>query len=118
MRHRVKGRGLARSSGERRSLFRNQLVSLLMHESIRTTEAKARELQPIAEKVIALGREDTELNRTRAASLLVNTLIVRKLFEDIGPRYTDRQGGYTRIYKLHHRPGDGSLVCQIELVEA
>ncbi len=118
MRHRVKGRGLGRSSGERRALFRNQLVSLLQHESIRTTEAKARELQPMAEKVIALGREDTEQNRARAASILVNSLMVRKLFEDIGPRYTDRTGGYTRIYKLGRRPGDGSLVCQLELVES
>ena len=118
MRHRVKGRSLARSSGERRSLFRNQLNSLLMHEAIRTTEAKARELQPMADKVIALGREDSDLNRTRAASILANSLMVRKLFEDIGPRYIDRQGGYTRIYKIGHRPGDGSIVCQIELVEA
>lgn len=117
MRHRVKGRGLARSSGERRSLFRNQLVSLLLHERIRTTEAKARELQPLADKVIALGREDNEQNRTRAASILANSLMVRKLFEDLGPRYTDRVGGYTRIYKLGRRPGDGSLVCQLELVE-
>jgi large subunit ribosomal protein L17 len=117
MRHRVKGRGLARSSGERRALFRNQLVSLLMHERIRTTEAKARELQPMAEHVIALGREDTEQNRTTATSILANSLMVRKLFEDIGPRYVERYGGYTRIYKLHTRPGDGALVCQLELVE-
>jgi large subunit ribosomal protein L17 len=118
MRHRVKGRGLARSSGERRSLFRNQLVSLLMHEAIRTTEAKARELQPMADRVIALGRDDNELNRARAASILASSIMVRKLFEDIGPRYIDRQGGYTRLYKLGRRPGDGSVVCQIELVEA
>jgi large subunit ribosomal protein L17 len=88
-----------------------------MHERIRTTEAKARELQPMAEKVIALGREDTEHNRSRAHSILANSLMVRKLFEDIGPRYVDRHGGYTRLYKLHYRPGDGSLVCQLELVE-
>ena len=118
MRHRVKGRSLARSSGERRSLFRNQLNSLLMHEAIRTTEAKARELQPLADKVIALGRDDNDFNRYRAASILANSLMVRKLFEEIGPRYIDRQGGYTRIYKLGHRPGDGAIVCQIELVEA
>jgi large subunit ribosomal protein L17 len=117
MRHRVRGRGLARSSGERQALFRNQLVSLLMHERIRTTAAKARELQPMADKVIALGREDTEHNRSRAHSILANSLMVRKLFEDIGPRYVDRHGGYTRLYKLHYRPGDGSLVCQLELVE-
>ena len=118
MRHRIKGRGLARSSGERRALFRNQLVSLLMHERIRTTEAKARELQPMAEKVVALGREDTPQNRAVAASMLANSLMVRKLFEDIGPRYVDRNGGYTRLYKLGRRPGDAALVCQLELVEA
>ena len=118
MRHKMKGRALSRSSGERRALFRNQLVSLLMHERIRTTEAKARELQSLAEKVVALGREDTEQNRTRAASILANTLMVRKLFEDIGPRYVDRSGGYTRIYKLGQRPGDAAHVCRLELVEA
>jgi large subunit ribosomal protein L17 len=90
----------------------------MMHESIRTTSAKARELQPLADRVVALGREDNELNRARAASILANSLMVRKLFEEIGPRYVDRQGGYTRIYKLGPRPGDGALVCQIELVEA
>jgi large subunit ribosomal protein L17 len=118
MRHRVKGRSLARSSGERRSLFRNQLVSLLMHEAINTTEAKARELQPIAEKLVALGRDDTDQNRATAASMLANSLMVRKLFEEIGPRYTDREGGYTRIYKLGRRQGDAALVCKIELVES
>jgi len=92
-------------------------VSLMMHERIRTTEAKARELQPMAEGLIALGREDTYQNRTRATSILSNSLMVRKLFEEIGPRYADRNGGYTRIYKLGRRPGDGSLVCQLELVE-
>ena len=118
MRHRVKGRGLGRNTGERRALFRNQLVSLLMHERIRTTESKARELQPMADNIIALGREDTEQNRARAASILANSLMVRKLFEDIGPRFSDRTGGYTRIYKLGRRPGDAALVCQLELVES
>ena len=108
---------MGRSSGERRALFRNQLVSLLMHERIRTTEAKARELQPMADKVLALGREDTPHNRAKAHSILANSLMVRKLFEDIGPRYVDRHGGYTRMYKLHQRQGDGALVCQLELVE-
>lgn len=117
MRHRVKGRGLHRTSGERRALFRNQLVSLMLHESIRTTEAKARELQPLAEKMVALGRVDSEHNRALAHSMLVNSLMVRKLFEEVGPRYVDRNGGYTRLYKLHNRPGDGTLVCQLELVE-
>jgi len=117
MRHKMKGRTLSRSSGERRSLFRNQLVSLMMHERIRTTEAKARELQPLADRVLALGREDTEHNRQLAHSTLANSLMVRKLFEEIGPRYVDRQGGYTRLYKLGRRPGDGALVCQLELVE-
>ena len=118
MRHRMKGRTLSRSSGERRSLFRNQLVSLLMHEAIRTTEAKARELQPLAEQILAIGRVDDEFSRARAASILANSLMERKLFEEIGPRYIDRSGGYTRLYKIGRRPGDGSLVCQLELVEA
>lgn len=117
MRHRISGRGLARSSGERQSLFRNQLNSLLLHERIRTTEAKARELQPMADKVVALGREDTPQNRNTAGNILANPMMVRKLFEDIGPRYVERFGGYTRIYKLHQRPGDGAQVCQLELVE-
>src|SRR5947208_13621996 len=112
MRHRISGRGLASSSGERRSLFRNQLVSLLMHERIRTTEAKAREIQPMAEHLIALGREDTERHRTTAASILANSRMVRKLFEDNGPRHVDRQGGYTRIYKIGRRPGRAALACQ------
>jgi len=90
---------------------------LLLHERIRTTEAKARELQPMADAVVALAREDTPQNRNRAGNILANPLMVRKLFEDIGPRYVERHGGYTRIYKLHQRPGDGSLVCQLELVE-
>lgn len=117
MRHRVKSRSLGRSSGERRSLFRNQLNSLLLHERIRTTQAKARELQPMADHVLSLGRTDTEQNRMTVSSILANSLMVRKLFEDIGPRYVDRHGGYTRIYKLHQRPGDGAQVCQLELVE-
>jgi len=117
MKHRITGRGLGRNSGERRSLFRNQLVSLLMHERIRTTEAKVRELQPMAEHLIALGREDTVRHRMTASSILANSLMVRKLFEDIGPRYVDREGGYTRIYKLGRRPGDSAPVCQLELVE-
>jgi large subunit ribosomal protein L17 len=117
MKHRIRGRGLGRNSGERRALFRNQLVSLLMHERIRTTQSKARELQPMAEQLIALGREDTPQHRTTATSILSNSLMVRKLFEDIGPRYVDRHGGYTRIYKLGRRPGDAALVCQLELVE-
>ncbi|MDQ6694398.1 MAG: 50S ribosomal protein L17 [Chloroflexota bacterium] len=117
MRHRLRGRSLGRSSGERKALFRNQLISLLMHERIRTTSAKARELQPIAEKVLALGRVDNAQNRAVAATMLANTLMVRKLFEEIGPRYVERNGGYTRLYKLGRRPGDASLVCQLELVE-
>jgi large subunit ribosomal protein L17 len=117
MRHRVKSRSLGRSSGERQSLFRNQLLSLILHERIRTTEAKARELQPMADHLLNLGRTDTEQNRRNATSILVNATLVRKLFEDIGPRYADRFGGYTRIYKLGQRPGDRAHICQLELVE-
>src|SRR5436190_23982267 len=106
MRHRVSGRGLGRTSGERRSLFRNQLVSLLMHERIRTTEAKARELQAMADKVIALGRADTEQNRSRAASLLANSPLARKPLEHIRPRYPDRTAAYSPHSHHSHRQSD------------
>jgi large subunit ribosomal protein L17 len=71
----------------------------------------------MAEKVVALGRSDTPQNRNTAGKMLANPIMVRKLFEDIGPRYVERFGGYTRLYKLGQRPGDGAHVCQLELVE-
>lgn len=117
MRHRVTGRHLGRSTGERLSLYRNLVISLLQHEKMRTTEAKAKEIKSQVEKLISLGKEDTPVNRLHAKSVVGNELLVRKLFEELGPRYATRAGGYTRIFKIAPRKGDGALVVQIELVE-
>ena len=116
-RHRIGGRQLGRNSGQRRALYRNLLVSLVTHERIRTTEAKAKEIQPMIEKLITIGRTDTPHNRNHALSILANETAVQRLFEEVGPRFVTRPGGYTRIFKINMRPGDGALVCQIEMVE-
>jgi large subunit ribosomal protein L17 len=116
-RHRIGGRQLGRNSGQRRALYRNLLVSLVTHERIRTTEAKAKEIQPMIEKLITIGRTDTPHNRNNALSILANETAVQRLFEEVGPRFVTRPGGYTRIFKINMRPGDGAVVCQIEMVE-
>jgi large subunit ribosomal protein L17 len=116
-RHRIGGRQLGRNSGQRRALYRNLLVSLVTHERIRTTEAKAKEIQPMIEKLITIGRTDTPHNRNNARSILANETAVARLFEEVGPRFVTRPGGYTRIFKINMRPGDGAVVCQIEMVE-
>ncbi len=125
MRHRVAGRHLGRSTGERRALYRNLVTDLLRHERIETTEAKAREIRPQAERLITLakrgladGRPERILHARRlAAARLNDPLIARKLFEVLAPRYQARPGGYTRIVKLHRRLGDGAKMAIIELVE-
>jgi large subunit ribosomal protein L17 len=118
MRHRIGGRQLGRNSGQRRALYRSQLISLFTHGRIRTTEAKAKELRPMAEHVITIARKgDNTATRSHAMSILANQAVVDRLFEDIGPHFVDRPGGYTRIFKLGVRPGDGATVCQIELID-
>jgi large subunit ribosomal protein L17 len=116
-RHRIGGRQLNRNSGQRRALYRSLLNALLTHDRIRTTEAKAKEIQPMVEKLITIGRTDTPHNRTLALSYLANQDTVARLFEEVGPRFVGRPGGYTRIFKIGVRPGDGATVCQIETVE-
>jgi len=116
MRHAVAGRGFDRTSGERRALFRNLMVSLIAHERIRTTEAKAKEIQALIEHVVHVSREDNVHNRRLVTSRLANSAAVQKLFTVIGPRYTDRSGGYTRILKLGKRLGDGADMALIEFL--
>ena len=116
MRHGVAGRKFHRATGERIALYRNLLVSLIAHEQVRTTEAKCKEIQGMIEPLIRLAAEDNPHNRSIATSKIANSAAVQKLFTVIGPRYTERQGGYTRIYKLGTRLGDGADMGLIQLL--
>jgi len=117
VRHRLAGRALGRSSSHRQALIRNQITDLLRHERIVTTEAKAKTLRPAAEKVITLGKRGTLHARRQAAATLTDRRVVRRLFNDIAPRFATRRGGYTRIVKLGPRKGDGARMALIELVD-
>ena len=116
MRHRVAGRKLSRHTQHRELMFRNMLVSLLQHERIKTTLAKGKELRSWADKMISLGKKGTLHARRRAFSLLRDKGIVKKLFDEIAPKLKDRQGGYTRVYKLGWRQGDAAPLSLVELV--
>lgn len=115
MRHQKAGRKLGRDSSHRISMLRNMVTSFLGDERIETTDAKAKEVQKLAEKMITLGKRGSLPARRNALSVIKDRKIVSKLFEDIAPRFQDRQGGYTRIFKARHRPGDGALLSVMEL---
>ena len=116
MRHRSKGRQLSRTSTHRRALLNNMATSLFEHGRVVTTEAKAKELRPFAEKLITLARRG-DLHAMRLVERNIKSRAVReRLFKVIGPRFAARPGGYTRILKLGHRPGDGADVARIELL--
>ena len=116
MRHRVAGRKLSRHTQHRELMFRNMLVSLLQHERIRTTLAKGKELRSWADKVITLGKKGTLHARRQVFALLRDEGIVKKLFDVIAPKLKDREGGYTRVYKMGWRQGDGAPLSLVELV--
>jgi len=116
MRHRVAGRKLSRHTQHRELMFRNMLVSLLQHERIRTTLAKGKELRSWADRIITLGKQGTLHARRRAFALLRDEGIVKKLFDQIAPKLKDREGGYTRVYKLGWRQGDAAPLSLVELV--
>ena len=116
MRHRKKGRNLSRSPSHRRALLRNMATSLFRHERITTTTARAKELRPYAERLITLARRGDLHARRLAGRRIADREILGKLFDDIGPRYTERPGGYTRILKLGTRQGDAADMALIELV--
>lgn len=118
MKHRRKGRYLGRTGAERRALYRNLLISMVEHEKMKTTEAKAKEIQPMLEHLISVAREDTPHNRGLIMSALNNKLLTAKLFEVIGPRFAGRNGGYTRLYQLGNRFGDNAHILQLEILEA
>ncbi len=116
MRHRVAGRKLSRHTQHRELMFRNMLVSLLQYERIKTTLAKGKELRSWADRIISLGKQGTLHARRRAFALLRNREIVKKLFDEIAPKFKDREGGYTRVYRLGWRQGDGAPLSLVELV--
>jgi len=117
MRHKIAGRGLGRSTGHRKALFRNLVTDLFDYERIRTTEAKAKEVQGIAEKMITLAKRGGLDARRQALAFIYNEKVVGKLFDDLAGRFAERPGGYTRITRLGPRLGDGAVVAQLELVE-
>ena len=117
MRHRVAHRKLGRTTEHRLSLLRNMAASLITHERIRTTVAKAKELRPFVEKLVTLGKRDSLHARRRALSILSSKTVVRRLFSDVSPRFSERPGGYTRILKLGPRQGDGAPMAFIEFVD-
>src|SRR5579859_7351342 len=117
MRHAMRGRKLGRTSAHREALFRNQLQSLVEKERIITTLPKAKELRPIAERVITRGKRDSVPSRRWALRWLIRRELVKKLFDEISPRFEGRPGGYLRIVKLGPRPGDGAEMALVEMVE-
>jgi large subunit ribosomal protein L17 len=117
MRHHLSGRQLSRNSSHRHALMRNLSVSLLRHETIRTTLPKAKELRRVVEPLITLAKSDGEANRRLAFSRLRDAAVVEKLFADLGPRFKERPGGYTRILRMVPRPGDSAPMALMQLVE-
>ena len=117
MKHRVRTRRLGRSSPHRKALFRNLVTSLLDVERIVTTDAKAKELRRVAERMITLGKRGTLHARRRALRTIRSRDVTAKLFDSLADRYRDRPGGYTRVLKLGHRHGDAAPISIIELVD-
>jgi large subunit ribosomal protein L17 len=117
MRHHLSGRQLSRNSSHRHALMRNMSVSLLRHETIRTTIPKAKELRRVVEPLITLAKKDVEANRRLAFSRLRDVAVVEKLFTDLGPRFKSRPGGYTRILRMLPRPGDNAEMALMQLVD-
>ena len=118
MRHRNSGRQLSRNSSHRHAMLRNMAASLLRHETIRTTVPKAKELRRVVEPLITLAKIDSLGKRRLAYSRLHDQSVVEKLFDDLGPRFKARAGGYTRILKMEPRPGDSADMALVQLVDA
>lgn len=117
MRHRHSGRQLNRTSSHRQAMFRNMVSSLVEHEIIKTTLPKAKELRMFAEPLITLAKEDSVANRRLAFDRMRNKEAVGKLFTELGPRYTERPGGYLRVIKCGLRTGDKAPMAYVELVD-
>jgi large subunit ribosomal protein L17 len=116
MRHQKAGRKLGRTTSHKEAMLRNMVTSFFKHEKITTTDTKAKELRKVAEKMITLGKNASLHARRQAASVVRERGVVKKLFEEISPRYKDRAGGYTRIVKAGFRVGDNATLAVIELI--
>ena len=116
MRHRKKGRHLSRTASHRRAVLRNMATSLFRHGRIETTTAKAKELRPFAEKLVTLAKRGDLHSRRLAARKIADREVLGQLFDQIGPRYMERPGGYTRVLKVGYRRGDAAEMSLIELV--
>jgi len=116
MRHLIKGKKLQRDSAQRKALMRSQVTSFIEKERIQTTLAKAKAVRPIAEKMITLAKRNTLHTRRQALSFIYKKDVVKKLFDDIGPRFSERPGGYTRIVKVGPRAGDGAEMAILEMI--
>lgn len=117
MRHRKSGRKFNRTSAHRQAMLRNMAVSLLEHEAIKTTLPKAKELRRVAEPLITLAKNDSVANRRLAFARTRSDAIVGKLFNELGPRFKNRPGGYIRILKMGYRTGDNAPMAYVELVD-
>ncbi len=117
MRHQKAGRKLGRDSAHRKALFANLAGELIEHGRIRTTEAKAKEVRPIVEKMITLGRRGDVHAHRQAVAFLRSKPVAHKLFAEVAPRFADREGGYTRVVKLGPRQGDAAPMAYLELVD-
>jgi large subunit ribosomal protein L17 len=118
MRHRNSGRQLSRNASHRHAMLQNMAASLLRHESIRTTVPKAKELRRVVEPLITLAKIDSLAKRRTAFARLRDDVVVEKLFAELGPRFKERAGGYTRILKMEPRPGDSADMALMSLVES
>ncbi len=116
VRHRVAGRKLGRATDQRIGLLRSLATALIIHERIVTTEARAKETRGLAEKMITYGKKGTLHHRRLAVAKIPNKSVVKKVFDELAPRYASRPGGYTRIIKLGRRKGDAAFLAQLELV--
>lgn len=117
MRHLKQGRKLGRTSAHRKALLRNLATALMEHERIITTEAKAKELRRVADKLVTLGKRGDLHARRQALQVIRSNAVVRKLFDEVAPRFSERHGGYTRVLRLGYRPGDAAAMAVIELVD-
>jgi large subunit ribosomal protein L17 len=117
MRHNIAGKSLGRATGHRRALYRNLVTALLAREKIVTTKAKAKEVRRLTEQMITLGKKSGLHSYRQALMFIIDKKITEKVFSELGPRYQDRTGGYTRITKLESRLGDNAPMVQLELVK-